>query len=429
VKRVILVVWLICLLFVTACSGGGASEKVGSVSNDPKDLKPTTLRFAIWDENQKKATDAIIAKFNEKFPQIKVDVEVVAPVDQYLLKLETSATGKSAPDVFWMTIPYLQKYAKNGILEPLDSRMARDKYSLDSIYENIVQAFSDGGKIYGIPKDYDTMGLWYNKTMFDKAGIPYPDDTWDWNKLVEVGKKLNDPSKGVWGFAAQVGDRASYYNTIPQNGGQIITKEGKSGYDSPEVIQAVKYWVDFIHVHKISPTLQQMTDTTALNMFKTGKVAMYIDGSWRASELVKDKYTLENTNVAVLPRGKQRATSGNSVAYSMYSESKNKEQAWELLKFLGSREAAEILATFGAVIPAHKGSEKAWVNSIPQFNLQVFVDMAQYVSTTPASLETAKWRSEATKQFQRAWAGEISVEEAAKLVAAQMNSVLASEKK
>jgi multiple sugar transport system substrate-binding protein len=113
----------------------------------------------------------------------------------------------------------------------------------------------------------------------------------------------------------------------------------------------------------------------------------------------------------------------------MYSESKNKEQAWELLKFFGSKEAAEIQASFGAVIPAYKGSEKAWVDSIPQFNLQAFVDSAQYVSTVPASIETAKWRSNTTKQFQRAWAGEISVEEAARLAAEEMNSVLASEKK
>jgi multiple sugar transport system substrate-binding protein len=292
VRKAITVLMMICLLLVSACSGGGASQSGKSAEKAPEGLKPATLRFAIWDENQKKAMDAIIAKFNEKFPQIKVEVEIVAPVDQYLLKLETSATGKSAPDIFWTTIPYFQKYAMNGILEPLDSWMARDGYSLDSIYENLVKTFSYGGKVYGIPKDYDTMGLWYNKTMFDKAGIPYPNDTWDWNKLVEVGKQLNDPSKGVWGFAAQAGDRASYYNTVPQNGGQFITKDGKSGLNSPEAIQAVKYWVDFIHVHKISPTLQQMTDTTALNMFKTGKVAMYIDGSWRASELAKDPWPI-----------------------------------------------------------------------------------------------------------------------------------------
>lgn len=433
-KKAALIAWLICLFLVSACAGGGAGPasgtgNAGSAGGEAEALKPATLRFAIWDENQKKAMDAIVAKFREKHPQIEVQVELVAPVAQYMLKLETQATGKSAPDLFWMPYSYFHKFARNGILEPLDSWMTRDKYTLDAIYPNLVAMFTDGGKTFGIPKDYDTVGLWYNKSMFDQAGIPYPDDTWDWAKLVEVGKKLTDPSQGVWGFAAQLGDRASYYNTIPQNGGQIITKDGKSGYDSPEAIEAVKYWTDFIHVHKISPTLQQMTDTTALNLFKTGKVAMYFDGSWKAAEFAADNYTKANANAAVLPKGKQRATSGNSLSYAMYSESKNKEQAWELLKFLGSQEAAEIQGSFGAVIPAYKGSEKTWINSTPQFNLKAFVDMAEYISPTPVSLETAQWRNEATKQFQRAWAGEISAEEAAKLAANQMNTVLAGEKK
>jgi multiple sugar transport system substrate-binding protein len=440
VRRLLVIVLLASIWFVSACSGGNATGTAGTNPNaasdkgsatekkDPKDIKPASLRFAIWDENQKSAMDAIVKKFNEKYPQIEVQVELIAPLTQYLLKLETSATGRSAPDVFWMNAQYFYKYARNGILEPLSDLIKRDQFDTKLIYPNLMQMFTDKGQVFAIPKDYDSMGLWYNKAMFDEAKIPYPDDTWDWNKLVEVSKKLTNPSKGVWGFAAQAGDRYSFYNTIPQNGGKIIKADGTSGYDSPEAIEAVKYWTDFIHVHKVSPTLEQMTDTTALNMFKTGKVAMVIDGSWKASELAEDAYTSKNADVAVLPKGKQRATSGNSLAYAMYSGSKNKEQAWEFMKFLGSKEAAEIQAVHRAVIPSHIGSESAWIQSMPQFKLQVFADMAKYIEIVPTSVETAKWKAVATKQFQRAWAGEISVEEAAKLVAQEMNTILKEEK-
>ncbi|MCI1141088.1 extracellular solute-binding protein, partial [Stenotrophomonas maltophilia] len=94
------------------------------------------------------------------------------------------------------------------------------------------------------PKDFDTIGLWYNKKMFDEAKIPYPDNTWDWNKLREAAKKLTDPNKGVWGIAAAPYGQDNYYNTIFQSGGFVISDDKKSsGFDKPETIEGLSFWV------------------------------------------------------------------------------------------------------------------------------------------------------------------------------------------
>ncbi|WP_153057392.1 extracellular solute-binding protein, partial [Streptococcus suis] len=95
-----------------------------------------------------------------------------------------------------------------------DAKLANFPDGLNEIY-NI------NGKQYAIPKDFDTIGLWYNKKLFDEAGIPYPDDTWDWNKLKEVAKKLTKPDGSQYGFGAGLSNQEGYYNFIYQNGGKV----------------------------------------------------------------------------------------------------------------------------------------------------------------------------------------------------------------
>ncbi|MCC9850777.1 extracellular solute-binding protein, partial [Streptococcus agalactiae] len=99
------------------------------------------------------------------------------------------------------------------------------------------------GEQYAIPKDYDTIGLWYNKKMFDAAGVSYPDETWDWNKLKEAAKKLTKPDGSQYGFLAPLHNQEGYYNFVYQNGGTIITKDKKSGYDDPKTVEALKYYL------------------------------------------------------------------------------------------------------------------------------------------------------------------------------------------
>ncbi len=103
------------------------------------------------------------------------------------------------------------------------------------------------------------------------------------------------------------------------------------------------------------------------------------------------------------------------------------EQAWEFLKFLGGQQAAEISAETGTVIPALNGTQEAWVNANPQYNLQVFLDQLQYAVPYPVSEETAQWQNVERELLGHAWAGQMSVEEAASQVAQRMNDILKQE--
>lgn len=390
-------------------------------------IAQTTLRLSIWDANQKPALDQIVARFSEDNPEINVSIEVV-PRSDYVTKLETSIVGRNAPDVFWNALPdRFLELARSGLIENLDERIAADGVDLSPIAPALLEAFTYEGSLYAIPKDFDTVGLWYNKAMFDAAGIAYPDDSWTWDSLREAAIALSDPANNVYGFVVNPGTRAGYYNFISQNGGAVLTEDMRSGFDMPETVEAIQFMADLILVDKVSPTVQQSEEINAQTRFKTGQAAMILDGSWRAREFADEPYTLENADVAVLPQGKVRASSSGTLGYSIYSGSPHKEEAWELLKFLASSEAAQIQASAGAVIPSHMDQAQIWVEAIPEFNLQAFLDMVDYAEVVSHSFNTPAWTSIMNAELKKALAGDASVEDSTRIVAEKMNEVLASE--
>lgn len=400
------------LLGLAGCSNSDTA------SGDVKDGK-VEITYGIWDKKQLPAIDEIIKLFNEKYPNIKVKTELT-PYGQYFQKLETAATGGALPDVLWMNGAHVVQYAEGKVILPLSDRAKKDNYSLDNYPKSLIDLYTVDGKVYGIPKDYDTTGLWYNKKIFDDAGVPYPDETWDWNKLKEVAKKLTNKDKSIWGYAALMGNQGGYYDLIWQNGGYIVSKDGKSvGFDQPEAIEALKYNISFIK-EGLSPTQAQMTETAASELFSSGKVAMMFDGPWMVPEYKKNP----DLNVAVVPKGKKRAVAIHGLSNVIAANTKHKDAAWEFVKFLGSKEAADVYAKTGTVIPAYNGTQEAWVKSVPNLNLQAFIDGAKYSVPLPSVKNTGEiWQYE-TDILKKAWSQEESVEDAVKELTKKANESL-----
>ena len=291
---------MVMLLAIILSACGGSSPSSSSSGN-------VTLTYMIWDKNQQPAMQETINDFEKLHPNIKVTIDVTA-FDTYWTKLQTAATGGSLDDVFWMNAANFQLYAANGIIAPIDDNIKADNVSLSNYPESLVQLYTYNGKHYALPKDFDTIGLWYNKTLFKAAGVSYPDSTWTWQTLQDAAKKLTNPAKGVWGIAAPMVDQEGFYDTIPQNGGTVISSdEKKSGFDSPASIGGLQFWVDLIQ-KKYSPTQAQMTDTVPLTLFESGKVAMMYGGSWDAIEFNNNSYTKANADVA---RAGLRAAGGS----------------------------------------------------------------------------------------------------------------------
>ena len=140
------------VLAFSACSSsaGGESSSGGDV----------TLSYAIWDENQKPAMEDIAAAFEKENPNVTIDIQVT-PYKEYFTKLQTAATGGSAADVFWMNGPNFQLYASNGQLAPLDDAGV----DAADYPQGLIDLYTFDGKLYGAPKDFDTVALWYNLSL------------------------------------------------------------------------------------------------------------------------------------------------------------------------------------------------------------------------------------------------------------------------
>ena len=397
----------------TACSSSSSSASSGG---------KVTLNYGIWDQTQEPAMKQIVAAFEKQNPNITVDIQVT-PYTDYFTKLQTAASGGSAPDVFWMNGPNFQLYASNGQLMSL-SNAGIDTSDYPS---SMVNLYKYNGTQYGVPKDFDTVGLWYNKAIFKAAGVALPTANWTWADFQAAAAKLTDKSKGIYGVGATLEGQENYYNTIFQAGGTVISADGKSsGYDSAASISGLEFWTNLISKGD-SPTLAQMNDTAPYDMFMSGKLAMFWGGSWDAVAFAANANTKTNADVTVLPEGVKRATVIHGLANVVYAKSAHPDQAEKFAAFLGSKQAADIEASTGTVIPAYNGTQQAWVKAYPQYDLQSFLDELSYAVPYPISKDTAAWNALETSNLTKAWDLSESVPTAASQLTTQMNAALAKE--
>lgn len=409
------------LLALTACGGGNSGNKEATSSSGQ-----TEISYAIWDSGQEPGIRKIADKFEEKNPNIKVNIQVIS-WDSYWTMLEAGATGGSLPDTFWMHSNEIYRYGSNEMLMDLTERISSSSdVQLDNYPDGLNQIYNINDKQYAIPKDYDTIGLWYNKKMFDEAGIAYPDESWDWSTLKENAKKLTKDDGSQYGFLAPLINQEGYYNFVYQNGGEII-KDKKSGYDQAKTIEGIKYYFDFVK-DKVSPEVTE--DKKRVEFLQNGQVAMGLFGSWNLASFKDNDYIRENFDVAVLPKSDtgKRATIFNGLGNAIAANTKNPDEAWKWVEFLSSQEGQEMQAELGVAISAYKGADQKWIDSNKDFSVKYFVDMVKDAQIRPYSNATSKWEDKAYELLKPAYLGEKSVEEAAKETAKSMNEELASEK-
>ncbi|MFK4851011.1 ABC transporter substrate-binding protein [Microbacterium sp. ZW T6_19] len=406
------------LLALSACSSSTGGDS-GSADGD------VTLSYAIWDENQKPAMEEIAKAFQKEHPNVTIDIQVT-PYKEYFTKLQTAATGGSAADVFWMNGPNFQLYASNGQLAPLDdSGIEASDYP-----RGLIDLYTYDGKLYGAPKDFDTVAVWYNKELFDAAGVAYPYEGWTWDDFTAAAAKLTDPAKGQYGIAASQYGQENYYNSIAQAGGEVISADGTtSGYGSPEALEGIELWTDLIESGS-SPTAQQMTDTNPEDFFLSGKVAMFQNGSWAAIAYADNADIGGKVDVAPLPAGPDGNQSViHGVGNVANAKSAHLEEAQAFAAFASGEEAAKIQAETGTVIPAFNGTQQAWVDALPQYDLQVYIDALDTAVPYPVSRNTSAWTSIESEILSQVWSGAVTPKDGLKDLAEKMQAALDDEQK
>ena len=317
-----------------------------------------TIEYSIWgDPTELKNQQAIVDAFHTVEPKITVKV-TVSDWDTYWDKLQTGLAGGAAPDVFAMDGPLFPDYAGRDVLLDLSPYVQAEGYPLDSLDANAVKDFTmPDGRQLGLPRDLNVIALFYNKTMFDKAGIPYPDDTWDWAKLVEVGKQLTldtnkDGKVDQWGLYTETTDMENYWSSLVwQNGGDILAPDGKSVVlDQPAATGGIQFLQDLIWKEKVVHEPALFAETG--DAFEQGKAAMEANGSW---QIATDEAAGLKFGIAPLPKGPAgQATSVNPTGAVVYKGTKAPDAAWAFVKYLASPAAQQKIMALKASLPANK---------------------------------------------------------------------------
>lgn len=397
-----------------------------SAQKAPVDSEPVTITYGLWDANQATGFEKMIEEFAEANPNIKIEIQLNGWAD-YWTALDAAASSGTLPDTFWMHSNNIYRYTSNEMLMDLTKKIAESSLvKMENFPSGLVSIYNFNGKQYCVPKDYDTIGLWYSKTMFDEAGVKYPDATWTWNDLYDAAKKLTKPDKSQYGFLAAMHNQEGFYNFIYQNGGSVITQDKKSGYDDPKTIEAMEFYVKMVK-DGLSP--QIFADAERAEVIQNGLCAMGLFGSWNLSGFTANEYMTKNFDVTVLPASPSggRASIFNGLGYAIAPNTKNADAAWKWIEYLGSKEGQLRQAELGIAISAFNGTADAWVNSNKVFDIKCFIDMVEYAQIRPYSNTTAVWEDKTYEALRGAFTGEKTVEQACRDAAAVMNESLAQE--
>jgi multiple sugar transport system substrate-binding protein len=396
------------------------------------------LRFVFWgDLSEIEIITNMISEFERNNPGIQVKMERAPSGAPYIEKLLTQFAGGLAPDVMFVEVNNFVNFAKRDVfLDLSEFILADDTFDLKSYYPQVVDRFTVNGKIYVIPRDTAPICcIYYNKDLFDEAGIPYPSDDWQWPKdFLRVAQKLARYDKNgrteVFGF---VDDWTLWDPFVLSNGGNYtddIKNPTRIILDSKEALEAFQFRQDLIYKYKVMPSPSQMSAAGGVgsaDLFVTGKAGMFLSGIWKTPYFREIKKF--DWDIAMFPKGPtglRRFPTGGS-GYAITKTSKHPQEAWKLVKFLAGKEGQIALAKTGLVQPANMEIAKSpyFLDGQKPLHKAMLLDAVQYTEYTPFM---DKWNefviAYLNPALDKVWSGESKPEDVLKPVVEKANQEL-----
>ena len=358
------------------------------ITSTPEPVKPaepveiTYFTFSAAPDHLKDL-DQMIQAFQTKYPNIKVKVET-ASFNDYFTKLQTLIAGGTAPDVFELNYENFVTYAEKGLLLDLSSEMKADaSYDPAIYYPRAMQAFNYNGMQLGLPATFSTVVLYYNKDLFDKAGLAYPTKDWTWKDAVEAGQKLNDPANGVWGLYSGI-QFWEFYKKAAQNNCKFFSDDKTQVLiNSPECVQALQTMVDMVKKDKVVPSAADMGGVSDGDLFIQGKLAMDVSGIWMFSAYSAAPFKWD---IAVEPGMATHATHFFANAANVFAATKHPQEAYLWAKFFTSdSEIAKIRVASSWELPALNNPAffSDYLAVTPPANRQAVFDSLEFAVTPP----------------------------------------------
>jgi multiple sugar transport system substrate-binding protein len=371
---------------LAGCSGASSASKSSGDSIDTSKAAGT-VNYWLWDDNQKPAYLQCAADFHKANPKVTVNITQYS-WDDYWTKLTNGFVAGTAPDVF---TDHLSKYADfvtSKQIVPLDSVVKSDGIDTGQYEPGLANLWvAQDGKRYGLPKDWDTISLFYNQdlvaaggyTASKLAGLSWnPKDGGTYEKAIAHLTIDNNGVRGdqpgfdknhvkVYGLGLDGGSGGGVGQTqwsmyTGTTGWNFTNKNPwgtKYNYDDPKFQSTISWMADLISKGYM-PSVQAVTGNDSTQTFGAGKYAMITNGSWNIGSFAGLKGV--KVGIAPTPTGPngKRASMFNGLADSIWSGSKNKDAAAKWVEYLASPACENVVGAKGVVFPAiASGVQKA----------------------------------------------------------------------
>jgi ABC-type sugar transport system permease subunit/ABC-type glycerol-3-phosphate transport system substrate-binding protein len=355
-----------------------------------------TLTVLHWSGEGGPEEDEIVEKslrdFEAANPGLRVKRINPGDAGSFYTKLQTMMAAGEPPDVFYVGNERIPSFVTLGLLEPLDRFVAADAASaepgalrIDDFYPQVVDAFRyDGtnagrGTLWGIPKDFTTVGFYYNKDVFRRAGVPFPEPDWTWDDFVATARAIHRAT----GPDGEPYVGAEFVTWASMVRGYLFT-EGcdvvGAGWDDlrlsdPRSIAALERLRAWRHEEDGTLTSGRSKLATGSAVFATGKVGMAGPfGRWVVPEYRRIKDF--DWDFAPMPRGSERANIILTVSWSISKQCPRKDDAWKLVRWLTNEEGQKAQARLGLAIPSNRRAAEsdAFVDAAKPENDRGYLD-------------------------------------------------------
>ena len=413
---------LLLALALLSCGGGTSDSRV-------------TLTLYHWMEKDRSLwEEKIIAPFEEAHPGVRVVLQT-SPYQLYVSKSLTSiASGGALADVMLAEDWFGQELIRKNYARNLMPYVRRDLEADAHSPETWTEWRGEGQRVdelFGFPAALGLTVLFYNKELFDRAGLPYPDTTWTTDDLIKAGKRLTLDRDGdgvpeQWGLAFDV-HYTGIETIIYTLGGRILTDDSRRAVLSePATLDALRFIRDIFLKHRIASSTSSFVNPW--ESFLGQRAAMILIGSLGALNLEGTSIRWDLTYPPKAPDGK-RCSRRYTMAYLIPHTSPHPEEAWALLRWILTRSPVDQIATqYQGLMPTNRSyaANPAWLDAAPVHNRRLLValeDGYSFPLFTPAWQE---WRdNNMTPELMLMIRGEKTVEQAARDAERRINAVLA----
>lgn len=311
------------------------------------------ITFVFWDNTpaMRAGWEGHVARFNEQYPDVTVNLIGVPGTawSDYLNGTATLIAGGETPDIIWVATEGVRFLVGLDLILPLDELIAENQESLQEYFDDVAPAMLDSFRIddqlYFLPYSWNNMVIYYNRAMFDAAGLEYPSDDWTRDDFLAAAQALTadtdgDGNNDQFGFSGSGGGLFIILPWVYANSTNIVTPDFCApNLTDPAVVEAIQFIHDMTYVTEVAPAPGSVSDT--IIQFINGQIAMFGAGRWSTGQLYAEGY--DNYDVALWPGNPDQKTIYGVDGFGIFRTSENVPAAWAFLQYMSGTEVQETL--------------------------------------------------------------------------------------